>query len=153
MTPIECDCPKCASLCAHSTCLPTPSEARDLIRAGYASRLATYKFTPSADLPAFVGPAPKGKEGARDLMHTREGCTFFDGKHCELHVLGLKPLEGKLAHHTRPWEPIRFHVMQHWKGKQFYSVEAMLSKASNQPVVPISQEAGIEPFPTPGDNP
>ena len=126
MTPLQCDCPKCAAMCANSTCLPTPEEARALIRAGYGSRLATYRFQPDPERWAFVGPAPKGQEGARDLPHTMAGCTFFDGKHCELHDLGLKPLEGRLAHHTRPWQPIRLHMATHWKGKQFQSVLAML---------------------------
>ena len=130
MTEVVCDCERCASMCAHSTCLPTPDEARALIRAGFADRLATYQWL---DAPGkrFVGPAPRGQDGARDLPHTRTGCTFFDGRHCELHSLGLKPLEGRVAHHTRHWYPIRLHVQAHWRGKQFESVRAMLDRTIN----------------------
>ena len=141
MTTMQCDCPKCAAMCANSTCLPTPSEARDLIRAGYGQRLATYRFWPDPKRMAFVGPAPRGQEGARNLMHTRGGCTFFDGAHCELHSKGLKPLEGRLAHHTRPWEPIRLHMLTHWKGRQFQSVEAMLARMA---VVTPNVRANLE---------
>lgn len=128
-TEITCECPACAAMCAGSTCLPTPDEARALIKAGYGDRLATYRFAPDLEKLAFVGPAPKGQEGARDLKHTRRGCTFFDGKHCELHGLGLKPLEGRLAHHTRRWEPIRMGMAAHWRGKSFNSVLATLSRS------------------------
>lgn len=119
-------------MCANSTCMPTPSEARSLIRAGYAHRMATYRFLPDPERMAVVGPAPKGKEGARNLLMTRTGlnCSFFDGRHCELHDIGLKPMEGRLAHHTRPWQPIRLHTLAHWKGRQFQSVETMLERAA-----------------------
>lgn len=128
MTPITCACDRCRDACARSTCLPTPDEARALIRAGLGDRLATYEF----DGQRFVGPAPKGQEGARGLWHTRHegGCTFFDGRHCELHARGLKPLEGRLAHHDRPWLPVRLHVMAHWRGKQFESVDKALYRMS-----------------------
>lgn len=115
-------------MCAGSTCLPTPAEARALIQAGYGPRLATFKFSPHEDKLRFVGPAPKGGEGARDVNNSRCACTFFDGKDCELHALGLKPLEGRLAHHTRDWLEVREHVASTWRGKQFHSVTAALNK-------------------------
>jgi hypothetical protein len=130
LTPIVCACEKCQAMCASSTCLPTPAEARELVRRGYGSRLATYRFEPDPQKLSFVGPAPAGMEGARDLPHTRTGpCTFFHGGRCDLHNPGLKPLEGRLAHHTRHWVPVRLHVAEHWRGKQFESVCAMLERA------------------------
>lgn len=128
MTPVACACSKCAAMCANSTCLPTPEEARALIRAGFGERLATYKFHPESDALSFVGPAPMGFEGARELADTRRGCTFFDGAHCQLHALGLKPLEGRLAHHDRDWRPIRIGMAAHWRGRQFASVLKMLER-------------------------
>lgn len=118
-------------MCATSTCLPTPEGARELIRRGFGPRLASYRFAPDPQTLAFVGPAPKGREGARNLMHTMGGaCTFFDGEHCELHALGLKPLEGQLALHDRPWQVVRLHICSTWKGKQFDSVLAMLERSA-----------------------
>lgn len=132
MQPITCACKQCASMCEHSTCLPTPAEARELIRRGFADRLATYRFWPQPDKLAFVGPAPAGKEGA-DLSTTKQGaCTFYVNGLCELHALGLKPLEGRLAHHDRPWLPIREHVAGQWRGMQFVSVKAALSRTTER---------------------
>lgn len=101
-----------------------------MILAGYGARLATYRFEPDPAALACVGPAPAGKEGARDLAtsRTNAGCTFFDGKHCTLHNLGLKPLEGRLAHHTRAWVGVRLEVLKHWRGRRFESVVTMLDK-------------------------
>lgn len=133
MTEVHCDCQTCASMCANSTCLPTPNEAQALIEAGYGPRLATYRFWPDRDNMAVIGPAPRGREGSRNLMHTKRGCTFFDGRHCELHSQGLKPLEGRLAHHDRPWQPLRLHMIKHWRREMFESVETMLDNSFGPP--------------------
>ncbi len=110
-------------MCNSSTCLPTPQEVRELLRRGYARRLATYRFMPDPTRLAVLGPAPRGQEGAEDLAHTQTGpCTFFHDGLCELHEPRLKPLEGRLAHHSIPWQPVRMHVLEHWKGRQFDSV-------------------------------
>lgn len=127
LTPISCACEHCAGMCARTTCLPTPDEARALIRAGFADRLATYRFWPQGAGMDYVGPAPAGQEGSRDLPNTKAGCTFHKGGLCELHDLGLKPWEGRVAHHTRDSQPIRQAVMRSWKGKQFDSVVATLN--------------------------
>lgn len=129
LTEITCACERCKGMCAGSTCLPTPDEARRLIRAGYATRLATYHF---AGL-SFVGPAPAGREGALNLTHTRYGaCTFFREGLCELHDKGLKPLEGRIAHHDRHWLDVRLEVEQHWRGRRFDSVLAALRKKGSE---------------------
>ncbi len=112
-------------MCAHSTCLPTPDEAKKLIDAGYGDRLARYEWQGCGwAVPNAVGPAPKGKAG-KTLSTTQAGeCTFRleDGR-CELHDKGLKPLEGRLARHDRPWQPIRIEVLRHWVG---HDPEALL---------------------------
>ncbi len=121
--PVSCDCAQCQAMCNSSTCLPTPQEARELVRRGYGPRLATYRFMPDPARLAVLGPAPRGQEGAQDLPHTQAGpCTFFQDGLCELHALRLKPLEGRLAHHSIPWQPVRLHLLSHWKGRQFDSV-------------------------------
>lgn len=129
MSEVDCACPECVAMCAHSTCLPTPDEALALIDAGYAHRLATYRFWPDRTNMAVVGPAPGGLEGARDLMHTQRRCTFFDGQHCELHACGLKPLEGRLAHHAKPWRPLRLHLIKQWQHQHFETVTARLERS------------------------
>lgn len=122
MTPIACNCSACRSMCEHSVCIPTPDEARALIRLD-PRRMARYEF-PAGSV---VAPAIKGKSGT--LLSTREGpCTFYGEHGCELHDKGLKPLEGRLARHDRPWLPIRMEVMKHWRGKRYESVAAQLER-------------------------
>lgn len=125
--PIECDCPACRSMCANSTCMPTPDEARALIRSGYAARLACYEPHPD-EVHAFVAPAPAGLEGAT-LRSTHSGaCTFYSDRGCELHAVGLKPLEGRLALHDRPWPSVRKQVYVLWSGRRYGSVRALLAR-------------------------
>lgn len=105
-------------MCAHSTCLPTPDEARALIKAGFGDRLARYEFL---DGSRVVGPAPVDHDGSV-LSMTDRRCAFFKDGLCELHALGLKPMEGRLAHHTRDFRPIRHAVLATWKGKRYESI-------------------------------
>lgn len=129
LSPLVCACDQCRSMCAHSTCLPTPAEARELIRRGYGPRLATYAFGGVGSGREYVGPAPAGKEGARALLSTRQGaCTFYREGLCELHAVSLKPLEGRIAHHSRHWLPVRAEVQATWRGRQFDSVVAALNR-------------------------
>lgn len=117
-------------MCAHSVCLPTPDEARNLIRKGYAARMAVYRFAPG-DEHAYVGPAVAGR-AHEELPRTNMGpCSFFSDGLCELHDLGLKPLEGRLACHDRDWRIVRLEVQRTWKGKSFQSVAAALKAAKS----------------------
>jgi hypothetical protein len=117
-------------MCQHATCLPTPEEARKLIAAGFADRLARYEWNTPA--PRAIGPAPAGLEG-KTLQTTNLGrCTFFKNDRCELHTLGLKPLEGRIAHHSRPWVAVRTEALRTWGGKRYQSVSAALDKAVSQ---------------------
>jgi len=123
-----CSCEKCKQMCAHSVCIPTPEEARELMRRGYVNRMSQYTFM---DGESYLAPSPAGLEGAH-LSHTNMGaCTFFKDGLCELHDKGLKPLEGRLANHDLQWQPIRFHVISQWRGKAFQSVSAMRERVLN----------------------
>jgi hypothetical protein len=77
-------------MCEHKACWPTPEEAATLIERGYGDRLVKEHFI--------------GHGRLRHVLRGRDDegrCTFLtaDGL-CELHDPGLKPLEGRLAHHT-----------------------------------------------------
>jgi hypothetical protein len=129
MKPIQCRCPKCVSMCAHSACVPTPQEAQALIRAGYAKRMAIYQPFIGSSEQAVIGPAVVGAEGGT-RQRTEGRCTFHtaDGK-CELHDLGLKPLEGRIAHHSRDWRVVRMQVNSKWSKPAFEQTAAVLSDA------------------------
>ena len=130
LTPIACACDRCQAMCERSACIGTPDEARKLIRMGFASRLAAYELSPIEGGFRFIAPAPDGKEG-QTLTSTAGRCTFYnDDGCCELHHIGLKPLEGRLAHHTRLQEQIRPIAFATWRGKHYESVMAQWGKAA-----------------------
>lgn len=92
---LSCTCSKCVQMCKHSPCIPTVDQARELIKAGYGDRLAISQvLLPHIGVDQHV---ISGK-GTRNPDGMTMQCNFLtpDGK-CELHDLGLKPLEGRLA--------------------------------------------------------
>ena len=97
-------------MCETSTCLPTPQEAAAL-QARFPERMAEYVFSRTV-----IAPAPAGREGqGLPLCSTNLGrCTFRSAEGCELHALGLKPMEGRLAHHDRNTDAVRMSVLAHW---------------------------------------
>jgi hypothetical protein len=96
--PTDCDCERCSSMC-HAPCCGTPEDFDRLIKAGYAKRLM---FDDLPGGPNMLKPALKFFEGERSpwMVLSIEGCTFWKDGRCELHHLGLKPIQGKLAHHS-----------------------------------------------------
>lgn len=94
----NCDCEKCSFMC-HAPCCGTPEDMQKLIDAGYAKRLMLDDLPGGPDC---IKPALKGYEGIQSPwdVASREGCTFWKDGKCELHSLGLKPIQGKLSHHA-----------------------------------------------------
>lgn len=97
-----CNCQTCRQMC-YITCIGTPEETVKLIEAGLDSRL-TLKHnyilygTDHERLIYFLCPAPKEQEG--QVWRHNNYCTFFQDGNCALHARGLKPVEGRVAHHT-----------------------------------------------------
>lgn len=94
--PETCSCDICKSMCERP-CWPTPEEAFALIEAGLGPRLMQDEWVPA---PQLLCPALIGHEGGYAPFIPYGKCTFqtADGL-CELHNLGLKPFEGRMAHH------------------------------------------------------
>ena len=110
MSPIDCNCLQCQAMCVVSVCLPTPDEARAL-HADCPDRMGRYV----AHGVKVWAPATVGKE-TEVLDGTEHGtCTFHtpDGR-CELHDLGRKPLEGRLASHDRSRREVFGQVLATW---------------------------------------
>lgn len=98
----SCDCEECRSMC-HRPCWGTPKELKRLIDAGYSDRLMKDYWTEAnGERTEILSPALKGheKQGAPFFPRSEKGCTFWKDGLCELHDLGLKPSEGRLAHHS-----------------------------------------------------
>ena len=116
---VECACSKCQNMCKTASCLGTPSDMLALIKAGFIDRLVKVDW---AGL-VHVG-IPIVEDVIMPLFDQEKGsCTFFtaEGK-CELHDLGLKPLEGKLADCKRTVIPANkippaIMVAYSWKNK------------------------------------
>jgi hypothetical protein len=113
---MDCTCEKCRRMCALRPCWPTPDEAKAIEEAGYGDRMAETAIFHGDEMHTVRCPAPRGKAGTFALEQTGP-CTFFRNGRCELHRKGLKPKEGRLAHHTMTREQsieLRLEVGQEW---------------------------------------
>lgn len=115
----ECACEKCSFMC-HSPCCGTPEDIGLLMKAGYTDRLMLDDLEGGEDM---IKPALKGFEGRRSPWATssKEGCTFWKDGKCELHDLGLKPIQGKLAHHSltvRQNDKIGEYINNSWETEE-----------------------------------
>ena len=97
-----CECKDCVEMCRWRPCLGTPTDLERIVDAGLTKRLMLDWWVgggKNGDDILILSPAVKGRETGRaaELIPTGE-CTFLtkDGK-CELHGLGLKPSEGRIA--------------------------------------------------------
>jgi hypothetical protein len=62
------------------------------------------EWFPSDEFPGGIRllcPAIPGYEKLRAPLDRRIGCAMFNNGMCELHSIGLKPVEGRVAHHSR----------------------------------------------------
>lgn len=129
-----CNCETCKNMCRRP-CWPTPEDAKRLIDSGYAEKLMLDKwiggFDDSGEDVFLLCPANPGYETSfAPITRLHSGCTFFDNGNCTLHDLGLKPTEGKAAHHSftasqsnelhesvaRTWDnPDAQRIVEEWK--------------------------------------
>lgn len=95
----SCACDTCKAMC-NRPCWPTPEEAQRLIDAGYGGRLMLDYWVQSGGDILVLSPANQGSEGQKAAFWPHGRCTFQDdrGVH-RIHDQGLKPLEGRVAHH------------------------------------------------------
>lgn len=117
----ECDCQICSAMCM-TPCVGIPSEIKAIMDAGFGDRLCLDDW-PDAEID--VHPALKGYEGEKAPFQTSSsrGCTFWKGGKCELHDKGLKPLGGRIAHHSLStdhpvYEEFREYFNSSWKSEE-----------------------------------
>jgi hypothetical protein len=91
--PPDCDCWVCQEMCTRP-CGPTPKEARALIDAGFANCLEIKEGWAGNGEVDMLGMQKIWLWGEDNLT-----CIFYDGNHCKIHG-DLKPLEGRMAHHS-----------------------------------------------------
>ena len=111
-----CSCEICRNYCARPGWW-TVEQAKNVINSGYASRIMV-EVSPERDF-GVLSPAFKGCEGGVALQQfARNGCNFFtDGGLCELHSIGLIPLECSYCHHDRTGLGLQCHadLEKDWK--------------------------------------
>lgn len=55
-------------------------------------------------------------------------CVFLVNDRCALHKHGLKPTEGRIARHDRPWQAARGYVLSLWVGREVVIYTPALQK-------------------------
>lgn len=106
----SCKCRSCQSMCCRP-CWGTPVDMRKIIDAGFGKALCEDTWFGDANEDnillhvTFTILCPNLKDNPRNVMpllpYSEEGCVFWNKGLCDLHDKGLKPLEGKIAHHNR----------------------------------------------------
>src|SRR5687768_15202167 len=123
--PSECSCISCKTMCIQSPCFGTPEEIEKLMNEGYTNRLslASHYAQDSGEMYYMVQPKS---------VLTAHGCTFqnLGTGLCELHDKGLKPLEGRLAHHAFSDDGLREHVCKTWRTLAGIRIITMFVKAT-----------------------
>ena len=92
--PIECKCQACKQQC-KTPCLGTPQDIMKIIESGFGDRLFRTHWAVGLLLGHLDTTVPMVQ-----AEQTPNGCIFHKNGLCELHILGLKPTEGKLSHHS-----------------------------------------------------
>lgn len=99
----QCSCEKCQNMCKKCPCLATPEEIDKIAAAGFADKLAHTEWAVGLQfgMPLITMvqiralPSTDNQDGAQGQ------CPFYNEKGlCDLHDLGLKPMEGRLANHA-----------------------------------------------------
>jgi len=116
--PISCNCEKCKQMCQRVPCLGTPQDILAIINAGYVDKVC-YTEWYAGMLFGHMEPIEMVQIKSKSKGNNGECVFFHDGK-CELHENGLKPTEGKLAHHEvsaielRPEYNLTYQVAIEW---------------------------------------
>jgi len=98
-----CTCEKCIEMCRTYPCMPLPEEARKLILGGYGGSLMldTLNWGKGeygkilALRPAMVGH----EHDLAPMEIAKAPCVFLRNNRCNLHILDLKPYEGRSCRH------------------------------------------------------
>jgi hypothetical protein len=107
----SCTCQECVDMCKTYSCLPTPQEAQRMIDAGFGKKmmLDTRPAVSHPDIKiSTLLPAMVGYERKLSPMEIGiSSCIFLVCERCQLHAVGMKPLEGRVAIHDKDPEEER----------------------------------------------
>jgi hypothetical protein len=111
----DCSCQACKDMCKRP-CWGTPAEMEKIIAAGFGSKLMLdYYVMDDETVYNLCGAFPgyEAKEAPFWPGPSHGKCMFLTPKRslCQLHRKGLKPIEGRVAHHSDVVEKINKHFM------------------------------------------
>jgi hypothetical protein len=114
----QCVCEICKEMCVRRPCWPSPDEVVKLIEAGYGDRLMLDYWCADPDIN-IIAPACIGSERSRAPSFRFTRCTFIGALGlCELHDIGLKPIEGRLTHHDGDLKDLHYDVAMLWESDE-----------------------------------
>ena len=127
-----CSCDTCAQMCKDRPCWGTPEDIKKIIDAGFRERLMIDYWVASPNI-YMLAPAIVGHENGNAPDYPEGRCTFLDANNlCELHTLGIKPTEGKIAvcRESKPVdEPshanVHREVAMTWKKQTLITIEGV----------------------------
>lgn len=131
----ECSCDACSKSCMRpcwgfpheiETLLDHDSDMWTKLTLDYWEGSGSFN-SESASAVWIIGPALKGYGGKQtpSWPQSEEGCIFWHDGLCDLHEQGLKPYEGRVAHHAiKPTENQHRKVMQSWATNEGHAVVA-----------------------------
>lgn len=114
--PVQCSCNACKKMCHGNACIGTPAEMMRILLAGHGSKLRNTLYTAGTNYgyPPVIMVMP-------GYDYTLQRCMFLtDDNLCELHDLGLKPMEGRFAACPEKYKksivPVAYQwvIMQQW---------------------------------------
>jgi len=119
-----CSCETCKNMCRRQPCIGTPDDIVKIIEKGYGDKLSLSYWCTGL----VKGVVDKPIKMLQPTALANGHCAFLDKEGlCTLHNLGLKPTEGKIAHHSDSLranedfkETINYQVAMTWvdeKGK------------------------------------
>ena len=92
----SCSCDKCKNMCRTAPCLGTPEDIIKICEAGFQGKIALTGWATGLVMGVYHKPITM-----LQAKFENGKCSFLDDNDlCILHDLGLKPTEGKLAHHN-----------------------------------------------------
>jgi hypothetical protein len=127
-------------MCQRRPCWPTPEDAQRLIAANLGGRLMRdWWFDHAQDKTILIlTPALQGREASEAPAYPKGPCTFVDAEGlCQLHSLGLKPTEGRLALcHNRTPENLHADTGRTWDSEAGRAVIQHWGTHHQRPIPP-----------------
>lgn len=130
--PTQCSCKKCQSMC-ETPCLGTPQDIFAIIEAGYSDKVCYTEWAAGIILGFTNQIIPMVQ-----VKEENGKCVFFQNGKCQIHDLGLKPTEGRLASHVAnplelyPKFNLTYNVAVEWSKRNMEVIEKIIKRLTEE---------------------